>query len=1017
MRRGLVVLALGGALLFAGGGCRSDRASAAAAPAITIDGFDAPGDIAAWTAHPADGVAMELSRGEGAAGAADGALRLDFRFTGGGWAVARRKLDVPLPADYVLRFRLRGDAPANHLELKLIDESGENVWWHVWRDLAWPAEWTTFRVRKRDVSFAWGPRGGGELERVAAIEFAVTAGSGGEGTVWIDALELVRREPVTGPPPEPVARASSAARGQPAAAALDGDGITPWAPAEDDDRPQLTLDLGRLRDLGGLTLDWAPDRHATDYVVEVLDEEGAWRTAQSVTGANGGRDRLYLPDTEATGLRLRLERWPGASPPALAEIALHPPEWSATREAFFTAVAADAARGLYPRSFTGEQIYWTVVGQDRDTREGLVSEDGAVEAGPGRFSVEPFLTVSAGGVAAGGSDSGRAAGVGGLVTWADVEIEHALVDGSLPMPRVTWRSHHWWMETTVFAVGEPGASSLVVRYRLAMRRHRPWPVSMEPQATLHLAVRPFQVNPPTQTLNRAGGTAPIHSIAHADGAVLVNGAPALVPLAEPDAFAASTFAGGDAVADHLGRGEPLPDATAVDDPFGAASALLSYRLADALRDTLEVAIVLPLHAGASVPRGVPVAQLQAAAAEEWRRRLAPAEAALAGVPWGADGGAGDGHGDVLSRDELVATLKAQLGYILVNRAGPAIQPGARSYARSWIRDGALTGAALLDLGHAESVRDFLEWYAPHQYASGKIPCVVDARGADPVPEHDSTGEFIHLVAAYHRATGDRDLLQRMWPRVVAGISYLESLLEERRTAAYQAPELRHFYGILPPSISHEGYSAAPMHSYWDDFWALRGYRDAVWLAGEMVRLTEGVAHAGQAHALRAEEHRLAAVRDRFAADLGASVAAAMAHHGIDYVPGCADLGDFDPTSTTIALTVVDARDVLPPGALERTFERYWEFFLRRRDGDERWDVYTPYELRNVGAFARLGWTDRARELLAFFMDHRRPEGWRQWAEVVGREERQSRFLGDMPHTWVGSDYIRAVLELWAAEAR
>ena len=33
---------------------------------------------------------------------------------------------------------------------------------------------------------------------------------------------------------------------------------------------------------------------------------------------------------------------------------------------------------------------------------------------------------------------------------------------------------------------------------------------------------------------------------------------------------------------------------------------------------------------------------------------------------------------------------------------------------------------------------------------------------------------------------------------------------------------RLFFGLLPESISHEGYSSKPMHSYWDDFFALQG---------------------------------------------------------------------------------------------------------------------------------------------------------------------------------------------------
>ncbi|MBK7367766.1 MAG: hypothetical protein IPJ04_07570 [Candidatus Eisenbacteria bacterium] len=105
--------------------------------------------------------------------------------------------------------------------------------------------------------------------------------------------------------------------------------------------------------------------------------------------------------------------------------------------------------------------------------------------------------------------------------------------------------------------------------------------------------------------------------------------------------------------------------------------------------------------------------------------------------------------------------------MLVNRDGPAIQHGTRSYARSWIRDGSLTSSALLRLGETGAVRDFLRWFAPNQYANGKVPCCVDHRGADPVPEHDSHGELIYLITEFYRYTGDRAFADSLWPHVVA----------------------------------------------------------------------------------------------------------------------------------------------------------------------------------------------------------------------------------------------------------
>ena len=50
--------------------------------------------------------------------------------------------------------------------------------------------------------------------------------------------------------------------------------------------------------------------------------------------------------------------------------------------------------------------------------------------------------------------------------------------------------------------------------------------------------------------------------------------------------------------------------------------------------------------------------------------------------------------DIPAEPELVRTAKTTLAYTLINRDGPAIQPGSRTYARSWIRDGTLTGTAL-----------------------------------------------------------------------------------------------------------------------------------------------------------------------------------------------------------------------------------------------------------------------------------------------------------------------------------
>src|SRR6185436_10995739 len=57
------------------------------------------------------------------------------------------------------------------------------------------------------------------------------------------------------------------------------------------------------------------------------------------------------------------------------------------------------------------------------------------------------------------------------------------------------------------------------------------------------------------------------------------------------------------------------------------------------------------------------------------------------------------------------------------------------------------------------------------------------------------------------------------------------------------------------------------------------------------------------------------------------------------------------------------------------------------------------------------------ELLAFYLRDQRPPGWNGWPEAVHGDHRAPKFLGDLPHGWVGSDFIRSFLDLFAFERR
>ena len=642
------------------------------------------------------------------------------------------------------------------------------------------------------------------------------------------------------------------------------------------------------------------------------------------------------------------------------------PPTAASPNELFSAIAQRAQRGEYPKYFLGEQTYFTVVGADGGGREGLLNEEGALEVDQGAFSIEPFLYAR-----------------GKLATWNDAAITQELERGYLPVPSVNWRWNAIALKITAFAPngGEP---ALYARYRLENTGHE------RERVKLLLAIRPFQVNPPWQSLNMAGGVSPIHDIELHGPLIRVAGGRIVAPLDPPQRFGALAFGEG-ALIDTLAAGKP-PHPTKARDPSGFASAALEYDLdlpPGAARDIyLEIPYPAPEPRPAAAEPGVGrsaalARQRLAETLEYWETKLGRVD--LVGPP---------------AARGLADKLRSNLAYIFINRDDHALYPGSRDYARSWIRDSAIISSALLGMGYTEEPRRFVEWYARFQFPDGKIPCCVDGRGPDGTPENDSHGEFIYAVAEYHRFTHDLGFVRELWPAVAKAVGYIESQRARRKAREYQAPDKLPFFGLMPESISHEGYAAHPVHSYWDDFWTLRGLKDAA----ELARL---------ANAPNAAHY--AELRDEFRADLYASLKRAMAKHGIAFLPGSVELGDFDSTATAMIVNIAGEQPNLPLDALLKTFDEYWAYFQKRRDGKLAWDAYTPYEVRTVEALVRLGRRREALELLEFLLAGQRPPAWNHWAEVVWRDPKAPKFIGDMPHAWIGAEFVRAVRSFFAYE--
>lgn len=919
-----------------------------------IDDFS---DCASWIAVASGQSEVKIT---GEPGSAGHALRLDFDFKkGGGFVGVRKKLSLKLPDAYAFSFRIRGQAPRNKLEFKLVDPGGQNVW--RWQEEAFDFRRKTreLQVRNRQIEFAWGPAGGGTLRRLGSIEFIISAGPGGKGTVWLEDFRFEDRAVKKAPR----VTASGSAKGCEAQSIIAKGAASGWRSAAGDRRPWLQLDFHQVREYGGLIIDWKPRSAARAFVVQASDDGANWRTIHHRTRrAEGARSFVYLPRGESRFLRLEFGAAAG-----IRHLAVEPFDFSRSLIDFFHAVAVRSPRGWYPRYFSREQSYWTCAGVPDGVTCALINEDGLVEPDKGTFSIEPFI-----------HEKGR------LMTWADARRSVRLEKNGLPIPSAQWRLPGLSLETTVFATGHGADAVLYVRYRVRNTGRQARRIK------LFLALRPYQVTPPWQGWKGIGGVCEIKEIAWKSGAVLVNRSKIVVPLSKPVAFGAAAFEHG-VISDYLAGGR-LPGLTSVRDEFGFASAAMRFDLSLASGAAREVFLAVPFGFADVIDpkRARRLAKTDggamfAEAVRAMERRLG---AVTLRMPPGV-------------AREAARTFRSAAGHILINRDGPALQPGPRRYTRSWIRDGAIMGAALLRIGDTTALPEFIRWFAPHQREDGFVPCCVDRTGPDWLVEHDSHGQLIFAVRESFRFTCDRDFLREMWPHVQKAAAYLEAIRSQRLGPEFLIPGKNACYGLLPESVSHEGYLAHPVHAYWDDFWARRGLQDAAAVAQELGH--------------EEEARHLTGLASSFRETLRTSVRAVIAEKNLRYVPASVEWADFDPTATANAITMLQGTADLPMEQLDAMFALYMHDFRMRHGGRMAWNNYTAYEIRIVGALAHLGKRAEALELLEFFLSDRRPRRWNQWPEISWRDPRSPGHLGDVPHTWVAAEYMLAFATLFAYE--
>ena len=925
---------------------------------MVIDNFDY---LSNWKEIVSDGAKIKPSIQTGLNG---DCLRIDYEFIGAGYCGIEKLFPFDLPNNYKFTFLLKGDSPKNNLEFKLVDKSGDNVWWKNQRRFDFPSEWEKITIKKKDIEFAWGPSGGGELKNFEKIQIIIAAADGGKGTIFLDNLSFEEIAPPKDPDAKPIYTLNPIDEN--VEKIFDNNLSTFWKSKSKSSRQYLTIDFQFIKEIGGLVIHWDEFDFAKDFNISISSDRVNWESIFTISKNNLTTNFIYVKNADARYIKFSFIKSSRKKGYALKEIEIKDIQFSQSLNNFFTAVADYYPMGSFPKYFYDKQSYWTITGVSEDLKEALINEQGTIEVDKSSFSIEPFIQIN-----------------DNLITWNDVQLKQSLENKYLPIPSVKWIHPSFSLDITAFATGKPNASSLLIRYRLTNTS------ANTVTGKLFAAIRPYQVNPKWQFLNNEGGVSRIHAISYDGNVIKINDDKIVLPLIQPKSFGATKFYDGEII-DYLLRNS-LPQNRSVEDNFGFASGCMDYNFnlkPGGYKDFIFVISFYPaVNNFHSEVKDNPSKYFEDQLAEHialWKEKLDKISIQLSP-----------------SGEKIINTLKSNLAYILINKDGPAIQPGSRSYARSWMRDGALTSSALLRLGLIEEVKNYLDWFSQYQFPSGKVPCVVDRRGADPTPENDSHGEYIYAILQFFKFTHDTLFLKDRLQNVIGAVNYIEFLSNQRKTEQYKQEDSLVFYGLMPESISHEGYSAKPMHSYWDDFFTIRGLKDAAEIAQILneKELTE-----------RYEE-----LRDDFETNLISSIKLTILNHDIDYIPGCAELGDFDATSTTIAMFPCNEQKSLPEKELLNTFEKYYNFALNRMSSNSDWLNYTPYELRIVGSFIYLNQRERAHQMLDFFFNDQRPNEWNHWAEVVWKNRDEPRFIGDMPHTWVGSDYINAIRTMFVYE--
>ncbi|MEN6384510.1 MAG: discoidin domain-containing protein [Phycisphaerales bacterium] len=740
---------------------------------------------------------------------------------------------------------------------------------------------------------------------------------------------------------------------------LDGNFKTFWKSS--DNESDLELTFPHNFETGGLQINWGQKNFPSCKIKAMLADSNQWQTIMNKKAGINNVENLFFPAINVKMIRISFD----SAPVCVSDIQIKSASEAWTPVRHFEMLAQRLPMGLFPNWIYRQQGFWTITGLPESSDESLLDEFGSVESGQRIFSVVPALYID-----------------GKIFTSRNFELSQSLVDDWVPIPTVKWHRNDFEMNITANTI-EPDATVVLYSLKNGAKTER--------NVSLMLAARPLQINPPWQF----GGFSSIKQAGWQfnENTLKLNEMASISFYPKPD-FASiyNQKANTESIDIIEYLTDKKTDGNSVTSQQGIISAGARYDFRLAAGERKSILVVYP-------NKEIPNLKIAENFEEFFNNHLTQSLKSWQHLI---------GDWDINVPDKrLINIVRSNLAYLIINADGPATQPGSRNYSNSWIRDGSISSTAMMRFGMIDFGKRYLQWFTNLIQDDGFVPFLVEKKTGKPVgyastwAEHDSFGQYAFLVRQVTEMTDDNQVAEQCWQKLISSMKYMENLRKQRLTEKYNETE---YYGILPESNSHEGYFP-PKHSYWDDFFALRGLADA------------------QAIALRLGYNDDAALLAEFEKDLRKSLLDSIdkvrRRDNLKTLPGCAELGDSDPTSTSVAFMVADERDNIPADAVNATYDKYMNDCRKRAsDPPGKRSGYTPYEARNIGALIRLGRYQDARMLLNFLLqDAVRPAAWNEMAEVVHGDLRTPSYIGDMPHTWAAAELINSIRDMFVYEDR